>query len=97
LISRRQFAIAYAVALVPCLALAIGQPVWSRVDEAAHYDVIAQYAAGVYPRDATTTLGGSKAGNVNRGSGNSDNGAMSSGTAGLSAPVTNSPMPNALL
>ena len=56
MISRRQFAIAYAVALVPCLALAIGQPVWSRVDEAAHYDVIAQYAAGVYPRDATTTI-----------------------------------------
>ena len=52
----RQFAIAYAMALVPALALAIGQPVWSRVDEAAHYDVIAQYAAGVYPRDATTTV-----------------------------------------
>src|SRR5256714_295958 len=44
------------MALVPALALAIGQPVWSRVDEAAHYDVIAQYAAGVYPRDATTTI-----------------------------------------
>jgi len=56
LITPRQFAIAYAMALVPALALAIGQPVWSRVDEAAHYDVIAQYAAGVYPRDATTTV-----------------------------------------
>ena len=56
MITRRQFAIAYAMALVPALALAIGQPVWSRVDEAAHYDVIAQYAAGVYPRDATTTI-----------------------------------------
>ena len=42
--------------VVPALALAIGQPVWSRVDEAAHYDVIAQYAAGVYPRDAATTI-----------------------------------------
>ena len=56
MITPRQFAIAYAMALVPALALAIGQPVWSRVDEAAHYDVIAQYAAGVYPRDATTTV-----------------------------------------
>ena len=56
MIAPRQFAIAYAMALVPALALAIGQPVWSRVDEAAHYDVIAQYAAGVYPRDATTTI-----------------------------------------
>jgi hypothetical protein len=56
LIAPRQFAIAYAMALVPALAVALGQPVWSRVDEAAHYDVIAQYAAGVYPRDATTTI-----------------------------------------
>ena len=56
MITPRQFAIAYAMALVPALVLAIGQPVWSRVDEAAHYDVIAQYAAGVYPRDATTTI-----------------------------------------
>lgn len=54
--TRKQFGIAYTVALVPALALAIGQPVWSRVDEAAHYDVIAQYAAGVYPRDASTTV-----------------------------------------
>ncbi len=29
---------------------------WSRVDEAAHYDVIAQYAAGVYPHDSVTTI-----------------------------------------
>ena len=56
MITRRQFAIAYGMALVPCIALAIGQPVWSRVDEAAHYDVVAQYAAGVYPRDAATTI-----------------------------------------
>jgi len=56
LITRKQFAIAYAIAVVPALTLAIAQPVWSRVDEAAHYDVIAQYAAGVYPRDASTTV-----------------------------------------
>lgn len=36
--------------------MAVGQPVWSRVDEAAHYDVIAQYAAGVYPHDSVTTI-----------------------------------------
>src|SRR5260370_21517544 len=36
--------------------MAVGQPVWSRVDEAAHFDVIAQYAAGIYPRDAQTTI-----------------------------------------
>lgn len=36
--------------------MAIGQPVWSRVDEAAHYDLIAQYAAGVYPHDSVTTI-----------------------------------------
>jgi len=36
--------------------MALAQPVWSRVDEAAHYDVIAQYAAGIYPRDAQTTI-----------------------------------------
>jgi hypothetical protein len=36
--------------------VAIGQPVWSRVDEAAHYDVIAQYAAGIYPHDSVTTI-----------------------------------------
>jgi hypothetical protein len=47
---------AYAIGLVPALAVAVGQPVWSRVDEAAHYDVIAQYAAGVYPHDSITTI-----------------------------------------
>jgi hypothetical protein len=36
--------------------MAVGQPVWSPVDEAAHYDVIAQYAARIYPRDAQTTI-----------------------------------------
>ena len=54
--TRKQLLIAYALGFVPALALAVGQPVWSRVDEAAHYDVVAQYAAGVYPRDASTTV-----------------------------------------
>jgi hypothetical protein len=52
----KRLAAAYVIALVPALFMALGQPVWSRVDEAAHYDVIAQYAAGVYPHDALTTI-----------------------------------------
>src|SRR5258708_7975033 len=56
LTSVRALAAAYAIGLVPALAVALGQPVWSRVDEAAHYDVIAQYAAGVYPHDSVTTI-----------------------------------------
>ena len=52
----RRLALAYAIGLVPALAMALVQPVWSRVDEAGHYDVIAQYAAGVYPHDALTTI-----------------------------------------
>jgi hypothetical protein len=36
--------------------MGLGQPVWSRVDEAAHYDVIAQYAHGVYPHDSVTAI-----------------------------------------
>ncbi len=56
LTSVRKLAIAYAIGLVPALLSAAGQPVWSRVDEPAHYDVIAQYAAGVYPHDSVTTI-----------------------------------------
>ena len=55
-VSTRRLLLAYAIGLVPAMAMALGQPVWSRVDEAAHYDVIAQYAAGVYPRDSVTTI-----------------------------------------
>jgi hypothetical protein len=51
-----QFAIAYAVALVPAVALALVQPVWQLTDEAQHYDVIAQYAHGVFPQEGETTL-----------------------------------------
>ena len=36
--------------------MAVAQPVWSRVDEPAHFDVIAQYASGVYPHDSVTTI-----------------------------------------
>ena len=55
-VEKRLLLLAYAIGLVPALAMALGQPVWSRVDEAAHYDVIAQYAAGVYPHDSVTLI-----------------------------------------
>ncbi len=49
-------ALAYLAALVPALGLAFGQPVWSRVDEAQHYDFVAQLANGTYPISDRTTL-----------------------------------------
>jgi hypothetical protein len=49
-------AVAYVLGLLPALAIALSLPVWSPVDEAGHYDVIAQYAAGVYPHDSITTI-----------------------------------------
>lgn len=52
----KRLAVAYVIGLAPALAMALSQPVWSPIDEAAHYDVIAQYAAGVYPHDAVTTI-----------------------------------------
>ncbi len=52
----KALAAAYVLGLAPALVLGVFQPVWSRVDEPAHYDVIAQYAAGVYPHDSVTTV-----------------------------------------
>ena len=52
----RTFAFPYALALVPALLVAFLQPVWSRVDEAQHYDVIAHYARGEYPVESLATL-----------------------------------------
>jgi len=52
----RLLALLYALALVPTLALAIRQPALSRVDEAAHFDVLAQYARGVYPVLGSTEI-----------------------------------------
>lgn len=46
----------YLAALVPALAMAVLQPVWSRVDESQHADVLAQYAAGNAPVEGVTTL-----------------------------------------
>jgi hypothetical protein len=41
--------VAYLAALIPALAMALTQPVWSRVDEAHHADFIIQLSHGVYP------------------------------------------------
>src|SRR5919201_6116105 len=53
---RAQLAVAYLVALIPALGMAFAQPVWQLTDEAQHYDVLAQYAHGVYPVIGRTTL-----------------------------------------
>ena len=46
----------YLAALVPAVAMAMLQPVWSRVDEAQHADVLAQYSHGVVPVEGVTKL-----------------------------------------
>ena len=53
---RARLAVAYVVALVPAVGMAFAQPVWQLTDEAQHYDVVAQYAQGVYPVEGRTTL-----------------------------------------
>jgi hypothetical protein len=50
---RHPLVVAYAVALIPAIATALLQPVWSLVDESDHYDLVAQYAHGIYPTTAT--------------------------------------------
>jgi hypothetical protein len=49
---RHPLAAAYALALIPAVATALLQPVWSLVDESDHYDLVAQYAHGNYPSPA---------------------------------------------
>jgi 4-amino-4-deoxy-L-arabinose transferase-like glycosyltransferase len=45
---------AYCAGLVPALAMALAQPMWSPIDEAQHVDFIVQLSHGVYPvADAT--------------------------------------------
>src|SRR5919197_1095926 len=53
---RALLAVAYLVALIPALGMAFAQPVWQLTDEAQHYDMLAQYAHGVYPVEGQTTL-----------------------------------------
>ncbi|HEX6547836.1 MAG TPA: hypothetical protein VF134_03760 [Candidatus Dormibacteraeota bacterium] len=51
-----QLVLAYAVVLLPALSASFIQPVWQLTDEAQHYDVLVQYAHGVYPVEGVTTL-----------------------------------------
>jgi 4-amino-4-deoxy-L-arabinose transferase-like glycosyltransferase len=53
---RRALALIYLAALLPAIVMALGQPVWSRVDEAQHYDLIAQYANGSHPVEGVTRI-----------------------------------------
>ncbi len=46
----------YCLALAPALLTALTQPMWSRVDEAQHADVLDQYVHGVYPVVGVTTI-----------------------------------------
>ncbi|HEV2035842.1 MAG TPA: hypothetical protein VGU71_16890 [Candidatus Dormibacteraeota bacterium] len=50
---RHPLIVAYLLALIPAIACALLQPVWSLVDESDHYDLVAQYAHGVYPHFAS--------------------------------------------
>jgi hypothetical protein len=50
---RHPLVAAYLLALIPAVATAFLQPVWSLVDESDHYDLVAQYAHGVYPSFAS--------------------------------------------
>src|SRR5947209_7170292 len=47
---------AYLVCVIPALLVAAGQPIWSRVDEAQHWDFIAQLAHGNYPVEGRTLI-----------------------------------------
>jgi len=53
---RHPLAIAYIAAMIPALAMALAQPVWSRIDEAPNADFIVQLSHGVYPVADTTLL-----------------------------------------
>ncbi len=53
---RARVVLVYLVALVPALLMAALQPVWSRVDETQHADVLAQYAHGTFPIEGVTML-----------------------------------------
>ncbi len=50
---RHPLVAAYLLALIPAIATALLQPVWSLVDESDHYDLVAQYAHGIYPAPAS--------------------------------------------
>ena len=51
--SRRALLVAYVLALIPAVATALLQPMWSLIDESDHYDLIAHYANGEYPAEGS--------------------------------------------
>lgn len=55
-VNRHPLAIVYIAAMFPALAMALAQPVWSRIDEAPNADFIVQLSHGVYPVADTTLL-----------------------------------------
>ena len=55
-VKKHGLALAYIAAVIPALAMALAQPVWSRIDEAPNADFIVQLSHGVYPVADTTLL-----------------------------------------
>ncbi len=53
---RGQLLALYLIGLPVALLNAALQPMWSPLDEAAHFDLVAQYAHGVYPIEAVTKI-----------------------------------------
>lgn len=53
---RHPLILAYVAALIPALAMAVTQPLWSLVDEAQHADFIIQLSHGVYPAADRTLI-----------------------------------------
>jgi 4-amino-4-deoxy-L-arabinose transferase-like glycosyltransferase len=47
---------AFVICVIPALLVAAGQPIWSRVDEAQHWDYVAQLAHGTYPVEGRTLI-----------------------------------------
>ncbi|HEX6489654.1 MAG TPA: hypothetical protein VF137_12385 [Candidatus Dormibacteraeota bacterium] len=47
---------AFFICFVPAVLVASGQPIWSRVDEAQHWDFVAHLAQGSYPVEGRTMI-----------------------------------------
>lgn len=55
-IPARTLALTYLLALIPAVFLSVAQPAWTRTDEAAHFDYVAQLAHANWPVVARTTI-----------------------------------------